>query len=276
MKILTLALFTIRELIAKITLIILAAISTLVLVVVLLAVSTTTTSDGVSLSLFGNPVTPPVAADQLTDIVSQMQAGLAGGLFAGIALFGVLATATAIPDMLEKGVADVYLSKPLRRWELLLGRCLGATGAILANTVYFIGGLWLILGVKAGVWNVAFLLSAFSMTLLFASLYAIVAFFAVWSRNGVVSIIAAFLYLMVVGSVLFHRQHGVYLISENQVFRTSIDALYYIFPQLSALQDAIAQQILRRDVDWVPFAQSAASGGAIYAAAAWMLERKDF
>jgi len=276
MKILTLALFTVRELIAKVTLIILAAISTLVLVGVLLAVSTQTTAEGVALSIFGNAVTPAVAPEQLTDIVTQMQATLAGGLFAGIALFGVLATSTAIPDMLERGVADMYLSKPLRRWELLLGRCAGATGAILANTVYFIGGLWLILGFKAGVWNVAFLVAAFSMTLLFASLYSLVAFFAVWSRNTVVSIIAAFLYLMIIGSILYRRQHGLYLLSEHQVYRTFIDVLYYALPQLSALQDSIAQQILRREVDWIPFAQATASGGVIYAAAAWMLERKDF
>lgn len=276
MKILTLAYFTVRELIAKAALIILAAISTLILLVVVLGISTQTSPDGVSLSLFGNPVTPPVAPEQLAELVTGLQAGLAGGLFAGIALFGVLATSSAVPDMLEKGVADVYLSKPLRRWELLLGRCAGAVGAILVNTVYFIGGLWLILGLKAGVWNISFLLAAFSMTLLFASLYSIVTFFAVLSRNTVVSIITAFLYLMIFGSILYRRQHGLFMLSENEIYRGAIEGLYYIFPQLSALQDAIAQQITHREADWIPFAQSAASGGVIYAAAAWLLERKDF
>lgn len=276
MKIMTLAVFTIRELIARITLIILAAISTLILLGVLLSVSADRTADGVALTIFGNPVTPAVAQEQLAEIVSQMQAGLAGGLFAGIVLFGVLATASAIPDMLEKGVADVYLSKPMPRWQLLFARCLGAVGAILLNAMYFIGGLWLILGVKAGIWNGPFLLSALSMALLFACLYSIVAFFAVWSRNAVVSIIAAFLYLIVVGSMLYHRQQGLYMISENQVFRSSIDVMYYLVPQLSALQDCIAKQIMGRETDWMPYLQSTLSAGAFYTAAAALLHKRDF
>jgi ABC-type transport system involved in multi-copper enzyme maturation permease subunit len=276
MRILTLAIATVRELIARITLIILAAISTLVLLGVLAAVSTASTADGVSLTIFGNPITPPVPPDQLEQLVAQMQAGLAGGLFAGIVLFGVLATASAVPDMLERGVADLYLSKPLPRWQLLLGRCLGAVGAIFLNAVYFIGMLFVILGVRAGVWNASFLTSAISMTFLFCCLYAIVAFFAVWSRNTVVSIIAAFLYLMVLGSILFHREHGLYLISENTVYRTILDGLYYTFPQLSAMQDAIAQQIVQRDFSWVPFLQSGISAGALYAGAAALLHRRDF
>ena len=276
MKILTLAVFTIRELIARITLIILAAISTLILLGVLLSVSADRTADGAALTIFGNPVTPVVAQEQLAELVAQMQAGLAGGLFAGIVLFGVLATASAIPDMLERGVADVYLSKPLPRWQLLFARCLGAVGAILLNAVYFIGGLWLILGVKAGIWNGLFLVSILSMALLFACLYSLVAFFAVWSRNAVVAIIAAFLYLIIIGSVLYHRQQGLYMISENQVFRTTIDMVYYVLPQLSALQDSIAKQIMGREFDWLPYLQSTLSAGAIYSGAAAILHKRDF
>ena len=83
MRIPALVSLTLRELFAKATLIILAAISTLVLIGVAFAVSVNTTPDGSSLVLFGQPVSPPLPEADLGKAIAQMQATLAGGLFTG-------------------------------------------------------------------------------------------------------------------------------------------------------------------------------------------------
>ena len=276
MKLLALIQHTFREVAAKATLWVLAGISTLILLVVALGFSTEASANGVVLMFFGHATSPPLEKAELEHAVATMQAGLAGGLMTGVFLFGLFATAGIIPEALEKGIVDLYLSKPIARWELLAGKSLGAVSVILANIFYFIGALWLVVGLKAGVWNLQFLVSPLLMTFVFACLYSIVTFVAVVSRNMGIVIIGAFLYLIVIGGALESRAHGLYLLSESSTYRSALDGLFYIFPQISGMQNQISSLILKQGMDWVPFAQSLASSCAIFAAAAAVLQRKDF
>ncbi|RPH35331.1 hypothetical protein EHM92_06345, partial [bacterium] len=86
MKLLTLILHTFREVSAKATLWVLAGISTLILLVVALGFSTETTTNGVVVMFFGQATTPPLEKAQLEQAIATMQAGLAGGLMAGVFL----------------------------------------------------------------------------------------------------------------------------------------------------------------------------------------------
>jgi ABC-type transport system involved in multi-copper enzyme maturation permease subunit len=276
MKIVALIMQTLRELIAKATLIFLAGISTLIIVVLLLGLSSTEAPGGVMLTIFGLPITPAVTQEQLVQIASMFQATLAGGLFGGLVLFGVFATAGVIPEMLEKGTVDLYLSKPLPRWELLLGKFLGAVFVVLVNVVYFIGALWMIFGLKVGVWNAGFLVSSLTVTFVFACLFSIVAHLGVTSRNMAIPIIGAFLYLFIIGPILENREHTLYLISGNEVYRSMIDAVYWVLPQLSAMQDAIKRSITGQPGGWVAFLQSFLSASAILGWGAWIFQNRDF
>jgi ABC-type transport system involved in multi-copper enzyme maturation permease subunit len=276
MRILALVVHTFREVAAKATLWVLAGISTLVLLVVALGFSTDSTADGTVLMFFGHPTSPPLEQAQVEHAVALMQAGLAGGLMTGVFLFGIFATAGIIPEALEKGIVDLYLSKPIARWELLAGKSLGAVSVILANIVYFIGALWAVVGFKAGIWSLQLLVSSLLMSFVFACLYSMVTFLAVLSRNMGIVIIGAFLYLIVIGAALESRAHGLYLLSGSGAYRSMIDGLFYLFPQISGMQNQIASWILKQEVDWVPFAQSLVSSCAIFAAAAALLQRKDF
>lgn len=276
MKLFALILHTFREVAAKATLWVLAGISTLILIVIALGFSTGSTDTGIVLMFFGHPTSPPLEKDQVEQAVATMQAGLAGGLMGGVFLFGIFATAGIIPEALEKGIVDLYLSKPIARWELLAGKALGAVTVMLANIVFFIGALWLLVGLKANVWSLQLLASSLLMTFVFACLYSIVTFFAVLSRNMGLAIIGAFLYLFVIGTALESRAHGLYLLSGSSTYRSIIDGLYYLLPQISAMQHQITALILRQEADWRPFAQSLASSAAIFGGAAALLQRKDF
>jgi len=205
-----------------------------------------------------------------------MQAGLAGGLFTGIILFGIFATAGVIPDALEKGTVDLYLSKPIARWELLLGKYLGAVAAIFVNVLYFMAGAWIIFGIKCGVWDTRILLSTFTITYMFACLYAVLTFIAVLTRNTPVSIILVYLYLFVIGPVLQNRETVLYLISDNTIYRSFIDGVSYLFPQLDAMRTNGAKQLLAQEMDWKPFVQSLLSASAFFLGGAVLLKQRDF
>jgi len=276
MNILVLIRLTLRELSSKATMYILAGISTVVLLGVALAVSVTSSADGETLMLFGQQVSPPVPAADLARVVQQMQAGLAGGLFTGIILFGVFATAGVIPDMLERGTVDLYLSKPISRWRLLLGKYTGAVTAIAINILYFLAGAWLVFGLKCGVWEPTLLTSSLTMIFMFAALYALVVFFATWTRSTAATIILTYLYLFILGGILQNREFSLYLISENTIYRTIVDGFYYLFPQISAMQENAAKQIMGLEMDWKPFLQSFLSGSVFLLAAAVILKRRDF
>jgi ABC-type transport system involved in multi-copper enzyme maturation permease subunit len=276
MSILVLIRLTLRELFSKATMYILAGISTLVLLGIALAVSVNSGPDGETLMLFGQQASAPVPLEELAKAIRQMQAGLAGGLFTGIILFGVFATAGVIPESLERGTVDLYLSKPITRWQLLLGKYAGGVVAIGLNILYFLGGAWIVFGLKSGVWEPTLLLSFFTMTFMFASLYALVAFVGTWTRSTAASIILTYLYLFIIGGVLHNRELSLYLLSENTVYRTVVDGLYYLFPQISAMQENAAKQIVGLETDWKPFLQSFLSGSVFLLAAAVILKRRDF
>ncbi|MBI4535512.1 MAG: ABC transporter permease subunit [Ignavibacteriae bacterium] len=276
MKILVLILYTFRELLSRATLVVLAGISTLVIALTMLSISMSESSEGVTLQMFGNPISPPLPADAVGEFVRTSQVGLSKGLFIGIIFLGVFATAGIVPATLRKGTIDLYLSKPLGRWELLLGKCLGAIAVMFVNVLYFIGAIWLTYGVKVGVWNSGFLFSSFSITFVFACLYSLIAFLAVLSRGSPIPIIGAFLYLFVIGGLLESREQVLYLISENTLYRSLIDGLYYVMPQISAMQAGITNQIMETSINWKPFVQSILSAGLFFGVGVAVLSRRDF
>jgi len=276
MKTLTLIMSTFRELLTKATIYVLAGISTLILLAVLAGVSSSSGPEGTTLLMFGSPIGPPMPAEAVAEFVSNMLAGFAKGMFAGVVLFGVFATAGIIPDSLEKGTVDLYLSKPLRRWELLLGKYLGGVCVVVVNILYFLGGISLIFGIRLGIWDFQFLLSTFILSFVFACLFSVVGFLGVLFRNSAIPIIGAFLYLLIVGPILQQREHGLFMISENGIYRGIVDGIYYLLPQLGGMMDGVSNVILRQEIDWKPFGQSLLSSMVFLGGGVLILNRKDF
>jgi ABC-type transport system involved in multi-copper enzyme maturation permease subunit len=122
-----------------------------------------------------------------------------GGLI--IILIAVIVTSFFIPNMLRPGSVVMLLSKPISRTTLLLFKYLGGLFFVIILTTFVVGGVWLITGIRAGVWAPGVFIVVPLMTLSFAILYAISTVTAVWSRNSIVSILvtlacAGFLWLV--------------------------------------------------------------------------------
>jgi ABC-type transport system involved in multi-copper enzyme maturation permease subunit len=105
-----------------------------------------------------------------------------------IILIGVIVTAFFVPNMLQKGSLDLLLVKPITRVELLLFKYLGGLTFVFVNSVVAIGGVWLVLCLRTGIWTYGFLLTILVITFFFAILYSVSTLFGVLTRSSVLCI----------------------------------------------------------------------------------------
>jgi len=104
-------------------------------------------------------------------------------------LVGVVITSFFIPTMLAKGTIDMLLVKPIRRWAILLYKYVGGLTFIFLNSLYAMFGMWLMLGLRTGVWAHGLVLLVLTLTFFFAILYAISTLVGVLTRSTIASII---------------------------------------------------------------------------------------
>jgi ABC-type transport system involved in multi-copper enzyme maturation permease subunit len=140
----------------------------------------------------------PIEPEQLYPAINQLVV-IALGYLLGVAgvFVAVLVTASMIPQTFEAGAVDLLLSKPVFRTWLFLAKFVGGCAFIAINAAYFIGGLWLILGVRFGLWNERLLLAIPLYLFLFAIYYAVSSLASIVWRNAIVSVVLAVVFWFV-------------------------------------------------------------------------------
>jgi ABC-type transport system involved in multi-copper enzyme maturation permease subunit len=152
-------------------------------------------------NLFFGAWSPRGLRKPLGVIVWAIEDNLINGWGAGIAiLVGIIITAFFIPEMLRKGAIDLLLAKPLGRTRLLFWKYVGGLSFMTILATVNVGGAWLVIGMRSGVWNPKFLLAIPLLVFSFAVLYAVSVLTAILTRSAVVSILvtcvfAGFLYI---------------------------------------------------------------------------------
>lgn len=101
----------------------------------------------------------------------------------------IIATAGFFPAWMDRGAIDIVVSKPLRRWQLFLGRYLAAMGFILFHATVFVVLTFLVVGFRWGVWIPGYLLAIPLVVLLFSYLYCISVLAAVLFRSTVSAVL---------------------------------------------------------------------------------------
>ena len=140
----------------------------------------------------------PVEPEQLFPAINQMVVGALGILLGGAGVFvAVLVTASMIPNTFEAGSVDLLLSKPIYRSALFLAKFLGGCAFIAINAAYFIVGLWLVLGLRIGLWNERLLLAIPLYLFLFAIYYGVSSLAGLIWRNAIVSVVLAVVFWFV-------------------------------------------------------------------------------
>jgi ABC-type transport system involved in multi-copper enzyme maturation permease subunit len=109
-------------------------------------------------------------------------------------LVTVVWTAGFLPAFLEPSAASVLLAKPVPRWVLLTGKCLGVLTFVAFQEAVFFVGTWLALGVRTGVWPSAYLWCVPLLLLQLVVIYSFSALMAVCTRSTVASIFGAVLF----------------------------------------------------------------------------------
>lgn len=104
-------------------------------------------------------------------------------------LVAAIVTAPLIPQTFEPGSLTLQLSKPISRSLLFLSKFFGGCAFTLLCAVYLFIGLWLILGIRWGLWTPKILWCIPIYVFVFAIYYTVSAIAGLIWRNAVVSII---------------------------------------------------------------------------------------
>ncbi len=159
------------------------------------------------------------------DSVRFVQVWLAG-LVAGTVgiFFAIIWTAGFLPSFLEPTQATVLLAKPVPRWALLLGKLLGVLLFALIQTMIFVIGTWLALGLSTGVFDARYFWAIPVLLLHFTVFYSFSAMLAVWTRSTVVCVFGTLIFWVICWgmnyarhSVVVHEPAGMTSISRNAV-----------------------------------------------------------
>ncbi len=249
MKLLAVIQLTFRESLAKKVFLAFLGISTFICLLFIFALNLDVVNGVKSgLTFFGKRA--PRSLD-LQAILWRIESGVAVLLFTGGLFMSLFATSNLIPALLQPGTIDLYISKPLSRYQILLGRYLGAVGIVAFNVFYLVIFSWLVLSLKTGLWNWGYLLSGLMIVLTFAILYALMTFLGVVTHSSAISLMLT--YLVLFFSPLLLQRDTIYALLSSKIYGYLLDGLYYFLPKTAEL-GALTQQVVQGGSvsSWMP------------------------
>lgn len=235
--------YTFREALAKKIFITFFIISSLVILGFILFFSFFDLTKMISIKSPGE-VSPQKIVETM---IMGIKIGTIGPLYGGALFLSIFSTAGIIASLFEKGNIDLFLSKPISRFQLLMGKFLGGLEIVFINVAYAIVCLWVLLGLKFGVWDTEYLLSIFGITFAFAVIYALIILFTVITRSSVLPLILSYLIFFIVSPILAARE-DIILMTGSKVLGVILDGLHYIIPQTSELGRFATEIALKNDV----------------------------
>ena len=211
---------------------------------------------------------------QLETFVLAIESVVVGIAYWLATLLGLFATAPLLVSLLERGRIDLMLSKPLSRTHLLTGHILGVWLTVTALALYLLGMIWIVLGIKTGVWNIDFLLAVFVVLAMFAVMYSVVVCLGVFTQSTALSLIVS--YGLIVISLIFLGKDQLVL-QINPPWRQIFLGFYTVLPNFGEVTQMAVQLTREEPVTvWYPFSLSLAFGAALYGLAYAHFARRDF
>jgi ABC-type transport system involved in multi-copper enzyme maturation permease subunit len=230
------------------------------------------------------------------EIVYFLELLLAGGVAdaAGILLLLVW-TAGFLPTFLDSSTVSVLLARPVPRWLLLLGKYLGVVVFVFIQALLFVGGTWLALALKTGVWNPNYLLCVPLLVLQFAVFFSFSLLLAVSLRSTIACVLGSLLFWFVCWGANFGRNLIALGALEGRggTLHWGAEITYWILPKpmdlnLILFQSLRAEGYFRQALDATALAQSGAFvpvlsvltsvliGGILLGLSAYQFEQTDY
>ncbi len=227
-----------------------------------------------AITLFGKEVN----AGRLVDIdlmVKRILGAVAAFLFTAGLFLSIFAAAGLIPTVFEPGRIELLLSKPVSRVHLLLGRYAGTLAVIACNMFYLVLGVWIVLGIKTGIWYTSFLLAAVLAAFAFAVMLTVVLLVSVVSNSAVLATMVTY-FILIVGALLAHHEKIAPLF-RRQWARDLTKWLYYLLPKVFDMGNMSRLALEGKGFEsWMPLWSSAAFGVVMLSAGLWFFVKKDW
>ncbi|HBI46802.1 MAG TPA: hypothetical protein DDY78_28705 [Planctomycetales bacterium] len=202
--------------------------------------------------LFAIPL--PFAHSSVNGAVYWIEDTLVNGFGSWIGiLIGVILTAFFVPNMLRKGTVDMLVVKPIHRVTLLIYKYVGGLTFVFLNAIVAVGGVWLMLGLRTGIWAPGFLVSILGITFYFAILYAVSVLASVMTRSPIVAImVTIFVWVMLWGTgaaytvfTALRKMPEAKAQADGlpQWLYTTVDTLHFVLPRTTDLDVLLTQTI---------------------------------
>lgn len=189
------------------------------------------------MSLAFGAITLPLARDA-RGAVHFLELALAIGVADTLGLLLTLVwTAGFLPGFLDGRSVSVLLAKPVARRTLLAGKFLGVLCFVLFHAAIFVGGCWLAIGCRSGIWEPAFFWAIPILLVHFAIFFSFSMLLAVCTRSTVACVFGSLAFWCVCWGMNFGR-HAVlaesYEPTESAIAGPAVslvDASYWILPK---------------------------------------------
>jgi ABC-type transport system involved in multi-copper enzyme maturation permease subunit len=273
---------TFRELWAKRIVLGLFLISSLVLLVITFALNLDVVEGSLEgLRLFGEEASPdpeqggPSGGQlSLSRVVIAVESIVAGAAYWVGILLALFASSGLFSDLQAPGRVELMLSKPIGRLQVLVGHVLGVWAAISALTVYLMGGTWLIMSLKSGVWNPRFLVSTLLVIGMFAVMYGAVMLMNVWTGSTALTLIVAYGLIFVSLVLAGAGEIAPFL---GPVGEPVFWGLYHVLPNFTEVTTLVTALAKDQPVSsWYPLLSSLLFGAAAYGLTGLLFVRRDF
>jgi len=196
-------------------------------------------------TFFGSELRVP--AFSVKQWVESFQSGLAMVIGTFGMFLALMATSTLFAQILQKGSIDLLLCRPIPRWRLVTARFAGGAAIMAFNAAYLFLGVWMVLGLKSGIWNQGFPLSTIFAIFSFVVLFSVVMVVSVTSESGPAGLLVAATILMFSPLLAAHERITPAFSSElyRRIFRT----LYWIMPKSAETIGAMRRLIVEQPLD---------------------------
>jgi len=167
-----------------------------------------------------------------------LQLLLAGGVADTLGLLLTLIwTAGFLPGFLDGRSVSVLLAKPAPRWMLLAGKYVGVLAFVLFHATLFVGGTWLAIGLRTGIWDALYLYAIPLLLLHFAVFFSVSLLLAVCTRSTVVCVFGSILFWCIAWGMNYGR-HALALQSQltptghvSSSVNWLVDIGYWVLPK---------------------------------------------
>lgn len=264
--------FTFREMLAKKIMITILILSVLTVIAFALAFYSMGEVPGITNNKI---LSAEIKRDMIIEAVKMLEYGVSVTLFIMGLFVSIFATAGLVPDLLKKGNIDLFLSKPISKFQLLTGKYIGAVSVVFLNIVFLIGSIWFMIGLKFAYWDISFLYSIFSITFVFAAIYALMTLISILTNSSVLSMIISFLIIIVINPLLGTRE-DLFRVIDNSFVEKLIDGFYYIIPQSSEIIGITQESIMGNEMIYAPLFSTGILLIIYYALSIYFFQKKDF